>query len=109
MLNVTPGQLAMIRAILEAHLPGVPVWAFGSRVSGTAKPHSDLDLAVITERPVPLGRLGALEETFAESDLPFRVDVIDWARTGEKFRAIIRRNCLPLAGNGMSDADTRPH
>lgn len=96
MLDVTHEQLAMIRAILDTHLPGVQVWAFGSRVGGRRKPHSDLDLAIIAETPLPLARLGMLEEAFAESDLPFRVDVVDWARTGEAFRTIIRRNGVPL-------------
>lgn len=108
MLDVTPEQLALIQAVLDEHLPGVTAWAFGSRVSGTAKPHSNLDLAVISEAPVPLWRLGLLEEAFAESDLPFRVDVIDWARTREAFRAVIRRNSVRLADDDAKATGTRP-
>jgi predicted nucleotidyltransferase len=96
MLDVTPEELATIRAILDAHIPGVCVWAFGSRVSGRRKPHSDLDLAIVNETPLPLARLSMLEEAFAESDLPFRVDVVDWARTREAFRSVIRRSSVPL-------------
>jgi type I restriction enzyme S subunit len=32
----------------------------------------------------------ALAEDFSESDLPWKVDIVDWATTGESFRKIIR-------------------
>lgn len=43
----------------------------------------------MTEQPMSLHRLAALKEAFAESDLPFSVDVVDWAATAEHFRNII--------------------
>ena len=107
MLDVTPDHLAMVRAILETYIPGVRVWAFGSRITGQAKPHSDLDLAIITQTPLPLATLSMIEEAFAESDLPYRVEVVDWARTREEFRAIIRRNCVPLVGDDTDGTATR--
>ena len=97
MLDVTHEELATIEEILNAHVPGLRVWAFGSRVAGRRKPHSDLDLAIITEMPLPLAKLGMLEDAFAESDLPFRVDIIDWARTSEEFRALVRGHHVALA------------
>ena len=63
--------------------------AFGSRVQGNAKPFSDLDLAVMGETPLDFRQLAALKDAFAESNLPFRVDVVDWAATSEAFRGII--------------------
>lgn len=107
MLDVTREQLAVVREILAAHVPGVRVWAFGSRTTDRAKPHSDLDLAILTQTPLPLATLSMLEEAFAESDLPYRVEVVDWARTGEAFRAIIRHNCVPLVDGGAEESVTR--
>lgn len=83
--------------ILRHHLPGREVWAFGSRATGRARRHSDLDLAVLGETPLSFERSGALAEAFSDSDLPFRVDVVDWTRTSETFRQIIERDHLPLA------------
>lgn len=91
MLDVRPEELRTLKAILSVHLPGVDVWAFGSRAGGKPKPHSDLDLALITDRPIPLGKLAMLEDDLADSDLPFRVDLVDWSRASESFRAVIRR------------------
>ena len=96
MLDVEPEQLAAIRVILHAHVAGLRVWAFGSRVTGRRKRHADLDLVLLTDTPLPLGKLGMIEDAFAESDLPFRVDVVDWARASEEFRAIIRRDHVPV-------------
>jgi predicted nucleotidyltransferase len=58
-------------------------WAFGSRVQGTARPYSDLDLVVIAGTPLPLTALAALADDFSRSDLPWKVDVWGWATTGE--------------------------
>jgi type I restriction enzyme S subunit len=81
-----------VRKILQDRIPDKTVWAFGSRAKGSAKPYSDLDLAVITDVPLDLDALGALKEAFSESDLPFRVDVVDWAATKQTFRDIIERD-----------------
>jgi len=72
MLELEPRHLAMVRRILEAHVPDCEVRAFGSRVQGPAKPHSDLDLTVMTTSPLPIGVKVRLEHAFAESDLPFK-------------------------------------
>lgn len=37
-------------------------------------------------------RQRALEEDFSESDLPWKVDVVDWAATSESFRMVIERD-----------------
>lgn len=53
-LDIAPEHLRIVRSILARHAPGYPVWAFGSRARGEAKPYSDLDLAIITDQPLPL-------------------------------------------------------
>ena len=61
-----------------------------------AKPYSDLDLAIITPAPMSIALSAALAQDFADSDLPFKVDVVDWATTGEAFRKIIERDRVVL-------------
>ena len=72
------------------------MWAFGSRARRAAWQYSDLDLAVIGEEPLSLAVSASLADDFAESDLPFKVDVIDWATTGERFRRIIKKLYVPI-------------
>lgn len=82
---------AIVRDILKGHVPQYEVWAFGSRARWTAKAYSDLDLAVVTEQPLDWPVSTALSEAFDESDLPIKVDVVDWAATSETFRKIIAK------------------
>lgn len=44
---------------------------------------------IMGDLPLDFRTLTALKDAFAESDLPFRVDVVDWAATSEAFREII--------------------
>lgn len=92
LIDVRPDLWDVVRGILQAHVPQYEVWAFGSRAKWTAKPYSDLDLAVITHQPLSLAVSAALSDAFAESDLPWRVDVVDWATTRETFRKIMERD-----------------
>ena len=84
-----------MRRILQKHVPHYSVWAFGSRAKWTAKPYSDLDLAIIPDKPLSLDVSASLSEDFSESDLPWKVDVVDvvdvvdWATTRESFRKMI--------------------
>jgi type I restriction enzyme S subunit len=95
-IDLEPGDLASVRAILERHLPGREVRVFGSRVFGKAKEFSDLDLAVMGEAPVGDAVLADLRDAFRESDLPFKVDILEWATTRESFRRIVERESIAL-------------
>ena len=90
-IDIDPDHLNIVREILRKHVPHHLVWAFGSRARHKAKPFSDLDLAIITEQPLSLALSASLSEDFSNSDLPWKVDVVDWATTGESFRQIIER------------------
>ena len=68
MIDLNPNHLGTVKAILAEHVPGCEVWAFGSRVTWTAKDYSDLDLAIVGEAPLDAGTLSRLKEAFEESD-----------------------------------------
>ena len=91
-VDLRPDHLEIVKRILAGRVPEYQVRAFGSRVCWTAKDTSDLDLVVMTDAPLGLARLADLQEAFSESDLPFRVDVLDWAATGVEFREIIEQD-----------------
>lgn len=89
-VNIPPEDLKTVKAILSIYVPKQEVWAFGSRVTGKSRPFSDLDLAVISRKPLNLSVFMNLKNAFSESDLPFKVDVIDWAATRPEFQKIIK-------------------
>ena len=91
-LDLRPDHWAIVLDILRQHVPDRKVLAFGSRATWTAKNYSDLDLAILGNEPLSLDTTSALAEDFEEADLPFKVDIVDWARTDETFHTIIRRD-----------------
>ena len=95
-IEIRPDLWPIVRDILRKNVPHHEVRAFGSRVKGRVKPYSDLDLTIISDKPLPLAISAALSDDFSESDLPWRVDVVDWATTSPTFRAIIERNKVVL-------------
>ena len=90
-LDLRPDHWAIVCEILRRYVPDRKVLAFGSRATWTAKEHSDLDLAILGDAPLSLEETSALAESFTESDLPFKVDLVDWTKIDETFRSIIRR------------------
>ena len=91
-IDISPANWEIVREILSRQVRAQEVWAFGSRATWTAKKYSDIDLAVIGDEPLGLAVSAALADDFANSDLPFKVDVVDWATTSESFRKIIQRD-----------------
>lgn len=89
MIDLPVQQLDTVKSVLNAVVPGISVYAFGSRVNGRAKRYSDLDLVLQTEDPLNWQQLAQLREAFEESDLPIRVDVVDWAACSPQFKACI--------------------
>lgn len=89
-LEVRADHLAEVQRILREHVPEREVWAFGSRVQGRARATSDLDLCVIGDEPLPYDVAGRLRMAFSESNLPFLIDVVDWAAISAAFREVIR-------------------
>lgn len=95
-LQLTDQQLAIVRDILDRKLPQQRCLVFGSRVKGTARTYSDLDLAIDAGEQLTLAQLADLNNAFDESDLPFTVDVVDWHRIDDDFRAHIAGYALDI-------------
>ena len=94
MIDLNPHHLETVRRILAEHVPACEVRAFGSRATWTAKDYSDLDLAIVGAGPLHRGALGRLKDAFEDSDLPIRVDVLDWYAISESFRNAIAQDCV---------------
>ena len=96
MIDISPEHKNAITQILDKYIPDRKVMVFGSRTSPASKPYADLDLAIMGDEPVELGTLALLKNAFAESDLSFRVDVLQWCRTSPEFRKVIEPQLPPI-------------
>ncbi|MDR0681118.1 MAG: restriction endonuclease subunit S, partial [Dysgonamonadaceae bacterium] len=89
MICVSEHERAIILDILKEYAPDCEARAFGSRYKWTSSDSSDLDLALIGKTNMGLSRLGRIRDAFEESELPFRVDVLDWCCLSKEFQTII--------------------
>lgn len=94
-IDITAGQEETLLAFLRQFIPTVAVWAYGSRVKGTARPNSDLDLVAFTT-PAQRSVVSELKDVIAESNIPFLVDLHVWDEVPERFREIIREKYVVL-------------
>jgi predicted nucleotidyltransferase len=92
MIDLDAEYAKTVKSLVRSRLPRAQIKVFGSRVSEGARSYSDLDIALVDQGKIPLAVMVALRDDFAESDLPFRVDVIDWHAITESFRAVIEKH-----------------
>ena len=83
-----------LEALLREHVPGVEVWAYGSRVNGESHDGSDLDpsaCAVLPWKPLDGGFYDLLE-AIEKSNVPILVQAHDWAMLPESFHREIAQD-----------------
>jgi len=90
LIDISPENWRIVRDILQRIVPDREVWAFGSRAKWTAKEFSDLDIAIIGDKPLSIALTADLREAFQESALPFKIDIVDWANITPSFRQVIQ-------------------
>jgi uncharacterized protein len=95
MIGVSEKEMGIITDILSKHAPQFEVLAFGSRYHRTHRRYSDLDLAFVGagDDRLDMMRQARLADAFSESDLPFRVDIVEYNAASPEFRAIIDGGC----------------
>ena len=104
-LHLSSRHRKEIVALLHKHLPGVEVWAYGSRVNGRSHDGSDLDLVLRGPKlaEIDISRLADFTEALQDSTIPFLVEVRDWARLSESFHHEIEREHVVLVESGERD------
>ena len=92
-LALPRGYRDQLEALLREHVPGVEVWAYGSRVNGRSHDGSDLDLVLRGPALDPLaGGFYDLLEAIEKSNVPILVQARDWAMLPESFHREIERD-----------------
>ena len=97
MISATDRDLEVLKTLLNHYLPaGIRAYAFGSRTRKECRSGSDLDILLEASSPIPWNTLAELEEALADSDLPFRVDLLDREKTSAEFLQRIDNDKVPL-------------
>ena len=97
-LKLQPRYLNMLLELIRQYLPQAQIWAYGSRVNGDCHDASDLDLVARNPSALdqPLSDLFDFQEELVESNLPIRIDVVDWAQIPESFQLEIERGYVEV-------------
>lgn len=103
-IDIAERDAQTVRRILSSVLPhSAKVLIFGSRANWSAKEFSDLDVAVDAGRKLKIGELAALEDGFADSDLPYRVDVVDLKAISTDFAERVLTQAKPFSYGSSSE------
>lgn len=88
MIDLKEEERKTVTDILRKHAAGAQyiVVLFGSRASGRARRYSDVDIALVGDQAVPHRVLSTLDEAFEDSDLPYTVDVVDFASASQALK-----------------------
>lgn len=93
---VSADHLRMLLELIERFIPAATVWAFGSRIKGTHLPASDLDLAVHCDRQTAADALLKFRDALEESNLPFKVQVLDYHTLPENMQSNIKSGYVEI-------------
>jgi len=71
------------------------IFIFGSRATGKNQKYSDIDIGIEGER-LSAKTFIELQDAFEDSDLPFRVDVVDFSKVSNKFKQVAKQQIIAL-------------
>ena len=85
----------MLMDIFHAYCPKAEIWAYGSRINGTAHSGSDLDLVVksFNDENVNLYELKTL---LNDSNIPFLIDIHKFDKLPESFQKEILKDYVKI-------------
>jgi uncharacterized protein len=91
---------ALLQIFSDIKFP-VEIWAYGSRVNGSAHDGSDLDLVLRSQHltRLPLGIVDQLNEKIRDSNIPILIELRDWAMLPKSFHNNIERHYEVLFDN----------
>lgn len=89
-LDIAPKHWKIVKAIL-ARYPH-DFYVFGSRAKQVARQYSDLDLYY--KESIPDAVISRIEGEFEESDLPFKVELINWNQCSADFQQEIEKDAV---------------
>lgn len=85
MINMEAKHLKILISILSKY--PYTFYMFGSRITPSAKKLSDVDL--FYKETIPDNILDNIEESFEESDLPYKVDLVNYHQCEAGFKKIL--------------------
>ena len=95
MIDLDEKYIDFIKLGVAKYLSNCSIYLFGSRVKGCAKKYSDIDIALSCD-DLDDNVLLKIKSEFADSALPYEVDVIDLNNISEVFKSHIINDLVKI-------------
>lgn len=88
----------LVKQVVRKYLPdeSYRAFIFGSHASGKNRKFSDLDLGIMGPKSLSPKEYFSIKDDLEESDLPYRVDLIDFTKVSDKFRLVSLNNTIQI-------------
>jgi len=88
-MRLEPEYKEKIIGILTVLFPKAKIYLFGSRAREDHGPRSDIDIAIDEGKPIMPARMGEASDMLAESNIIYKIDVVDLHTVSDKMREFI--------------------
>lgn len=92
MKNIDKTTQETIINLITALIPGAKIYLFGSRARDTHREWSDIDLALDAGIILPNVKIGEVNDVLAATNMPYKVDVLDFQNVSADMQEIIKRD-----------------
>lgn len=88
----------LIKDIVYKHLPShsYQVFLFGSRATKTNRKWSDADVGILGQQKVPFEKLAEIQSELSDSNIPYRIDIVDFKSVTPEFAKIALSSIINL-------------
>ena len=92
-LFLRPKDLQILTEIFDKYFPNAEIWAYVSKIDGTAHEGSDLDFVVKSFNDESKN-IYALKQLISDSNIPILVDIHQYDKLPDYFKTEIERNYI---------------
>lgn len=92
MISLEKKHYDVLKSILKQ--AGVKFYIFGSRTKNKHKKFSDIDLCY--KEPLSRKLLVKIKTELSESNIPYKIDIIDWNKCDPGFQDLIKDDLLEI-------------
>jgi len=95
-LNTSSKYLTSIKqnVLMRLAEEDVSIALFGSTAKGVGRASSDVDVAVIPNVPWTGSKLALLRAELEESNIPYKVDIVDFSYVSPEFRTLALKGAI---------------
>ncbi len=95
MIDLEDKYIDFIKKTISRYLNNCEIFLYGSRVKGTARKYSDVDIAILSDSLTEKIKLKIISE-FENSTFPYNIDIIDLKTISNDFMKQINNSLIKL-------------